>query len=186
LTTTALGRGGDMLIRPRVSLVVVILCAAFSLLALLHSGSAPTAHLRIITAATAQHGPAQTSLDIALTGTATADTEAAGSPASNAIDGSASTDWCATQWTGSVTVDLGRVRTLDGLGLTLGSTATTALVNFSAGDDPSALKPVPGATQQSAPAGDPAYWPTQDHPLSARYVKVDVTDTDGTPPCIGE
>jgi arabinogalactan endo-1,4-beta-galactosidase len=85
-----------------------------------------------------------------------------------------------------VTVDLGRTRTLDGLGLTLGAGATTALVNFSAGNDPSALKPVAGASQQSAPAGEPAYWPVPGGSLRARYVKVDVTDNDGTPPCIGE
>ena len=41
---------------------------------------------------------------------ATASTEAAGSPASNAIDGDATTQWCSTQWTGNVTVDLGSVR----------------------------------------------------------------------------
>ena len=78
------------------------------------------------------HGGA-TSLDIGLTGTATASTEASGSPAANAIDGSASTDWCSTEWTGSLTIDLGQVRSLDGFGLTLGSTATTALVNLSYG-----------------------------------------------------
>jgi arabinogalactan endo-1,4-beta-galactosidase len=186
-----------MFIRPRVGLVALVVAAAFWLLAVRGGAPLPTSPARIAATATAtaagtataeadQHRPIQTSLNIALEGTATADTEASGSPATDAIDGSASTDWCATQWTGEVTVDLGRVRTLDGLGLTLGRTATTALVNFSAGDDPATLKPVPNATQQSAPAGEPAYWPAQNGQLRARYVKVDVTDTDGTPPCIGE
>ena len=121
-------------------------------------------------------------IDIALTGTATADTTATGSPASNAIDGSASTVWCATQWTGNVTVDLGRVRTLDGLGITLGASATTALVNFSAGDDPNNLRPIGNATQQSVPAAEPAHWPEPNTQFKARYVKVDVTDTDGAHP----
>jgi arabinogalactan endo-1,4-beta-galactosidase len=169
-------------------LVVLVVAAALGLLVLSGGATAPTSPISAAggtaTAQADQHRPSQTSLNVALEGTATADTEATGSPAADAIDGSASTQWCSTQWTGSVTVDLGRVRALDGLGLTLAKTATTALVNFSAGDDPSALKPVPSATQQSAPAGDPAYWPTQR--LTARYVKVDVTDNDGTPPCIGE
>jgi F5/8 type C domain len=84
-------------------------------------------------------------LDIALTGSASASTEASGSPAANAIDGSASTDWCSTEWTGSVTVDLGQVRSLDGFGLTLGGNATTALVNLSYGTTTGSLAPVPDA-----------------------------------------
>jgi arabinogalactan endo-1,4-beta-galactosidase len=168
-------------------LVMLVVVAAGGLLVLTGGASAPTSPIEAAggpaVAQADQHRPRETALNIALEGIATADTAATGDPAGNAIDGSASTEWCATQWTGAVTVDLGHPRTLDGLGLTLDKTATTALVNFSAGNDPSALKPVPGATQQSAPAGDPAYWPTR---LTARYVKVDVTDNDGTPPCIGE
>ncbi len=30
------------------------------------------------------------------------------------------------------------------------------------------------------------YWPEHPGALDARYVKIDVTDNDGTPPCIGE
>src|SRR6201992_4270043 len=93
-------------------------------------------------------GSYATALNVALAGSATASTEASGSPAANAIDGDASTQWCSTQWTGDVTVDLGSVRTLNGFGLTLGSGATTALVNISAGTDPSALSPVPDLQQQ--------------------------------------
>src|ERR1700742_2282678 len=126
-----------------------------------------------------------TALNVALAGTATASTEAAGSPASNAIDGDATTQWCSSQWTGTLTVDLGSVRTLNGFGLTLGAGATTALVNISAGDDPSALSPVPDLQQQTPEASTPEYWPLHGT-LRARYVKIDVTDNDGTPPCMGE
>jgi arabinogalactan endo-1,4-beta-galactosidase len=135
-----------------------------------------------------QREPMHTALDIALSpdATATASTEANGAPAANAIDGSATTQWCSTQWTGNVTVDLGRTRTVDGLGLTLGDKATTALVNFSAGNNPNNLQPVQNATQQSVHPNNPAYWPAPRNRLTARYVKVDVTDNDGTPPCIGE
>ncbi len=126
------------------------------------------------------------SLNVALTGTATASTEQPGSPASNAIDGSASTEWCSTQWTGTVTVDLGRARRLDGFGLTLAPTATTALVQMQYAITPGDWHPVPGVQQQSVPAGEPVYWPAADGSLRARYVQVSVTDNDGTPPCIGE
>jgi arabinogalactan endo-1,4-beta-galactosidase len=154
-------------------------------LALLAGALAPGHSARLGDAQAEPPPPQSTSLDIALTGTATASTEADGSPAANAIDGSASTNWCATKWMGDVTVDLGRVRSLDGLGLTLGATATTALVNFSSGTSADALHPVPGAQQQSVPAGEPVYWPAGHGGLRARYVKVDVTDNNGTPPCIG-
>jgi arabinogalactan endo-1,4-beta-galactosidase len=129
--------------------------------------------------------PFMTALNVALAGTASASTEAGGAPASNAIDGDASTQWCSAQWTGSVTVDLGSVRLLNGFGLTLGSGATTALANISAGDDPNSLTPVPDLQQQTPEANRPEYWPL-DGTLRARYVKIDVTDNDGTPPCIGE
>jgi arabinogalactan endo-1,4-beta-galactosidase len=175
-----------MFIRARVGLVVVVLATVFGVFSLLRGTPASHPSVQIVATPAAHREYPQTSLNIALTGTATASTQASGAPASNAIDGSASTPWCSTQWTGSVTVDLGRVRTLDGLGLTLGATATTALVNFSAGDDPASLQPIQNATQQSVPAGDPAYWPIKSGGLTARYVKVDVTDNDGTPPCIGE
>jgi hypothetical protein len=104
-------------------------------------------------------GAYPTALNVALAGTATASTEASGSPASDAIDGDASTQWCSTQWTGSVTVDLGSVRVLNGFGLTLGSRSTTALANISAGDDPSSLTPVPDLQQQTPQANTPEYWP---------------------------
>jgi arabinogalactan endo-1,4-beta-galactosidase len=177
-----------MINRRRAAIAVPVLAATCCLIVLLGgvTASAPSVGVGAASASADQHRPDSTSLNIALGGTATASSAAPGSPASNAIDGDASTQWCSTEWTGSVTVDLGRVQSLDGLGLTLGAGATTALVNFSYGDDPNSLRPVPGATQQSAPAGEPAYWPVPGNNLRARYVQVDVTDNDGTPPCIGE
>ena len=125
-------------------------------------------------------------LNVALTGSATASTEASGSPAGNAIDGSASTSWCSTQWTGTLTVDLGKVQRLSGFGFTLGSMDTTASVSLAyattAGDWQR-----PRITQQmSVPAGDPVYLPARGGGLNARYVELSVTDNDGTPPCVGE
>ncbi len=163
---------------------VLLLCGASAFLA---GAVVPNHSVRLGNAAAdeSSHGGG-TSLDIGLTGTATASTEASGSPAANAIDGSASTDWCSTEWTGSLTIDLGQVRSLDGFGLTLGSTATTALVNLSYGTTAGSLQPVPDAQQQSVPAGEPVYWPSGRRMIRARYVTIDVTDNDGTPPCIGE
>ena len=92
--------------------------------------------------------PFETALNVAIAGTATASTQASGSPASNAIDGDASTQWCSTQWTGNVTVDLGSVRLLNGFGLTLGSGATTALANISAGTDPKRSRRFPTSSSR--------------------------------------
>ena len=140
---------------------VVLLCGASAFLA---GAAVPNRSVRLGNAAADVSSHGGTSLDIALTGTASASTEASGSPAANAIDGSASTDWCSTEWTGSVTVDLGQVRSLDGFGLTLGSTATTALVNLSYGTTAGSLQSVPGAQQKSVPAGEPVYWPVRPSP----------------------
>jgi len=162
---------------------VVVLCGGVAFIA---GAVVPNRSARLGNAVAQTYPRNSTALDIALTGRATASTEASGSPATNAIDGSASTDWCSTEWTGNLTVDLGSVRTLDGFGLTLGSTATTALVNLSYGTTAGSLTPVPNAQQQSVPAGEPVYWPAGRGLVKARYVKIDVTDNDGTPPCIGE
>src|SRR5579859_180721 len=167
----------------RVLPVAVVICAAA---ALALWALAPSRAIRADAASAAAATIPPTALNVALTGTASASSEAAGAPAANAIDGDAATQWCSTQWTGSLTIDLGRVRSVDGFGVTLGATATTALVNLSYGTEPGALHGVPGAERQSVPAGEPVYWPSGDRRLRARYVKIDVTDNDGTPPCIGE
>jgi arabinogalactan endo-1,4-beta-galactosidase len=125
-------------------------------------------------------------LNAALTGTATATYEAAESPAADAIDGDATTQWCSTMWTGSLTVDLGHARPLSGVGVTLGATSTTALVDLSYATTDGGWRPVPGGQQQSVPAGEPVYWPEPAGSLDARYVKIDVTDNNGTPPCVDE
>src|ERR1700727_3092929 len=181
-------------VRPRLSMTLALACAlacAGPVAAATAKTSHPAARKPAHSATRGTHHDARTArpfataLNVALAGTATASTQASGSPASNAIDGDATTQWCSTQWTGNVTVDLGSVRSLNGFGLTLGSGATTALVNISAGDDPNALTPVPDLQQQTPEANTPEYWPLRGT-LRARYVKIDVTDNDGTPPCIGE
>ena len=153
------------------------------------AGMALAAHALPVTAGNSfAHGATSPSMALneALTGTATATTAATGSPPANGIDGDATTQWCSSQWTGSLTVDLGQVRRLSGVGVTLGATSTTALVDLSYATTNGAWQPVPGGQQQSVPAGEPVYWPERAGALDARYVKIDVTDNDGTPPCIDE
>src|ERR1700681_288079 len=64
-------------------------------------------------------GSKSLTVNIALTGTATATTWQANGTPEMALDGNAATAWCSTQWTGTLTVDLGQARNLGGFGLTL-------------------------------------------------------------------
>src|SRR6202011_1807630 len=64
-------------------------------------------------------GSKSLTVNIALTGTATATTWQSNATPDMALDGNAATAWCSTQWTGTLTVDLGQVRNLGGFGLTL-------------------------------------------------------------------
>lgn len=165
------------------AMVMAVAAAAIAVLGLTAGGRGP---LRPAAAAAGGAPAPGLALNVALDGLASASSQAPGSPAAQAIDGDASTQWCSTQWTGNVTVDLHRSRALSGVGLTLGNAATTALVNVSYATVAGDWHPVPGLQQQSVPAGEPVYWPRREGALRARYVKVDVTDNDGTPPCIGE
>src|SRR5207237_7195065 len=68
-------------------------------------------------------------VDLALAGSATASSAQAASPASNAIDGSASTTWCPATGAASLVVDLGRERRLQSVGLTLPASDPPATVS---------------------------------------------------------
>ena len=71
-------------------------------------------------------GQAAPTVNWALEGTATATTAESANPAPNAIDGDAGTDWCTSGWTGTLTVDLGQVRSLSDLGITLDAASPSA------------------------------------------------------------
>ena len=71
-------------------------------------------------------GGAVPTVNWALSGSASADSTESGNPASNAIDGDAGTDWCTSAWTGTLTVNLGQVRSLSDLGITLDSSSPSA------------------------------------------------------------
>ena len=130
--------------------------------------------------------PPGLALNVALTGSASASTVQTSSPASNAVDGSASTSWCSTQWTGTLTVDFGRVRKLTGFGFTLGAMDTSASVSLAYATTPGNWVRPRVTQQMSPPSGQPVYLPASAGGLSARYVQLSVTDNDGTPPCVGE
>jgi len=61
-----------------------------------------------------------------LSGQASATSAESSAPASNAIDGDAGTDWCTSSWTGSLVIDLGQVRSLTDLGITMDATSPSA------------------------------------------------------------
>src|SRR6202043_341561 len=119
-------------------------------------------------------------VDIAIGASTSASSAAANSPASNAVDGSASTAWCATQWTGSVVVDLGRPRTLSGLGVTLSSTASPATVSVDLAVAAGSWHPVPAARSIALTGNAPSYIPVPAG-QTARYARLTATTGDGTP-----
>ena len=156
--------------------------AAITVVALAPPHTAVTAQ----NASGAARGTPGLALNVALTGTASATTEKADAPASNAVDGSASTSWCSTQWTGTLTVDLGHVRRLSGFGFTLGTMDTSAAVSLAYATTPGDWQKPRLTQQMSPPAGQPVYLPASANGLQARYIQLTVTDNDGTPPCVGE
>jgi arabinogalactan endo-1,4-beta-galactosidase len=145
------------------------------------------------------------SVDVAVGAGATASSAAGGAPEGSAVDGSASTAWCAAQWSGSLVVDLGRRRALDGIGVTLGagasaSTASVELADGSADDaaDGSADDAADGSAGRAAgwravgaargvalDGGEPSYVPLPAG-TAARYARLTVGSVDGSAACVGE
>lgn len=124
-------------------------------------------------------------VNTAIGGTATASSAQSGATPSNAVDGSATTTWCATQWTGSLVVDLGGVRTLDGMGITLGATASPSTASIDLGTTAGSWQPLPSAQNIALNGNTPTYIPLP-HQQAARYARLTVTTGDGTPACVGE
>jgi arabinogalactan endo-1,4-beta-galactosidase len=131
-------------------------------------------------AVAAAHAP---TVNWAIDGTATATTEESAHLAQNAIDGDATTDWCTSGWTGTLTVDLGQSRALTDLGLTLdnASPSASATIEYAstAGDwqQASALKDL------ALDPGNPMYFPLS---AMARYLELTVYSDTGADVCVGE
>ena len=104
---------------------------------------------------------------IASTATATATTAESGYPASNAIDGDAGTDWCTDGWTGTLTVDLGQVRKLSDLGITLDSASPSASASIELATTAGDWRQPPALRDLALDPGSPMYFPLPAAPAPA-------------------
>jgi arabinogalactan endo-1,4-beta-galactosidase len=121
----------------------------------------------------------------ALSGTASADSTESGDPASNAIDGDAGTDWCTSAWTGTLTVDLGQVRSLSDLGITLDSSSPSASATIKTAATSGDWQTVPAASNVALDPGNPMYIPLPQG-TQARYAEITVYSDTGADVCVGE
>jgi arabinogalactan endo-1,4-beta-galactosidase len=129
----------------------------------------------------------------ALSGQATATSSQSGSPPANAIDGNAATSWCTDSWPDTLTVDLGQVRNLDGIGLTLDNASSSANATISLATKQGDWHTLPTARNIALDAGNPMYvplGPSSGHgqlpSLRARYAQIEVWDSGSAPVCLGE
>jgi hypothetical protein len=88
-------------------------------------------------------GTAAPTVNWALAGTASARNAESGKPAAAAADGDAGTDWCTSGYTGALTVDLGQVRSLADLGLTLDTASPSASATIELASTAGAWQQVP-------------------------------------------
>jgi arabinogalactan endo-1,4-beta-galactosidase len=121
----------------------------------------------------------------ALAGQASADSTASGSPAANAIDGDAGTDWCTSAWTGTLTVDLGQARSLNDLGITLDSSSPSASATIKTAATSGDWQTVPAASNVALDPGNPMYLPLP-RGAQTRYAEITVYSDTGADVCVGE
>ncbi len=166
-----------------------------------HQGGASTSQTRNGDASTSQtrNGDAGTGLmrsgdagtglmpavNWALSGTATATTAEPGKGAPGAIDGDAGTDWCTSSWTGTLTVDLGQVRSLDDLGLTLDAASPSASATIELASTAGAWQQVRALRDVALDPGNPLYFPLPSG-TRARYAELTVYSDTGADVCVGE
>jgi arabinogalactan endo-1,4-beta-galactosidase len=118
-------------------------------------------------------------------GSASATSAGAGTPASEAVDGSASTAWCAGQWRGTLTVDLGTPRTLTGLGVTLAAGAFASNASIELAGRSGDWHDVPSVRNIALAGNTPSYIPLPGA-QSARFARLTVSTGDGSSACVGE
>jgi arabinogalactan endo-1,4-beta-galactosidase len=136
-------------------------------------------------AATAPTAAPTVNWAIASAVTATATTTESGYPASNAIDGDAGTDWCTDGWTGTLTVDLGQVRKLSDLGITLDSASPSASASIELAATAGNWQQPPALRDLALDPGSPMYFPLP-AASSARYAELTVYSDTGADVCVGE
>jgi arabinogalactan endo-1,4-beta-galactosidase len=124
-------------------------------------------------------------IDWALSGQASADSSQSGDSAANAIDGDAGTEWCPNAWEGTLTVDLGQTRSLDGLGITLDAAAPSADTTIQLATTSGQWTTVPAAQNLALDPGNPMYIQVP-RGTQARYAQINVKSGTGAPVCVGE
>jgi arabinogalactan endo-1,4-beta-galactosidase len=100
----------------------------------------------------------------ALSGTAIAGSSQPNNPPSNAIDGDGATSWCTNSWPDTLTVDLGQVRPLYGIGITLDNQSSSARASISLATREGQWQPVPSAQSIAIDPGNPMYVPLASAP----------------------
>jgi arabinogalactan endo-1,4-beta-galactosidase len=179
-------RARDLLSRPlaygvgAVLLVAPLLTAAVILPA--HAQPGAPARARQAAVADGASGPA---VNWALSGTATATNNESANPPANAVDGDAGTDWCTSGWTGTLTVSLGQVRSLDDLGLTLDGSSPSASATIELARTAGNWQSVPDLRDVALDPGSPMYFPLPSG-TSAQYAELTVYSDTGADVCVGE
>jgi arabinogalactan endo-1,4-beta-galactosidase len=125
------------------------------------------------------------SINWALSGQASADSSQSGDPASNATDGDAGTDWCPNSWEGTLTVDLGQTRFLNGLGITLDAASPSAGATIQLASASGQWTTLPTAQNIALDPGNPMYIRVP-RGTQARYAQINVKSGTGAPVCVGE
>ncbi len=121
----------------------------------------------------------------ALSGTATATSATSAAPAANAIDGDAGNDWCTSGWTGALTVDLGQVRDLTDLGITLDATSPSASATIRLASTEGDWQQPRSLRDLALDPGNPMYFPLP-HRTQARYAQLTVYSDTGADVCVDE
>ena len=130
-------------------------------------------------------GTAAPTVNWALAGSASATTAESGKSAANAVDGDAGTDWCTSGYTGTLTVDLGQVRSLADLGLTLDAASPSASATIELASTAGAWQQVPALHNIALDPGHPLYFPLPSG-SRARYAELTVYSDTGADVCAGE
>jgi arabinogalactan endo-1,4-beta-galactosidase len=154
------------------------------------AATAATATTATTAAGRAGHVP---TINWALSGQATATSSQAADPPANAIDGNAATSWCTNSWPDTLTVDLGQVRDLDGIGISLDNASSSANATISVASQPGDWHALPSARNLALDPGNPMYVPLSLGParnaratMPVRYAQIEVWDSGATPVCLGE
>jgi arabinogalactan endo-1,4-beta-galactosidase len=120
--------------------------------------------------------------NIAVDAGATASSETADHPARLATDGDGATAWCPQTVPASLTVDLGRIADISGLGVNLAGSSPTGTVALSAAVLPRFFRALGPA--RTVPTGTPTWLPrTGFEPTLARFVRIEISDPSL---CVGE